>query len=75
MRSGYVKRLVFDMIKVSDAKVVDLKKYEVLIFGGGIYASGIPVTSFLKKRISKLWLIRKIIVFCDGASPYEEKCI
>ncbi len=41
----------FDMIKVSDAKVVDLKKYEVLIFGGGIYASGIPVTSFLKKNI------------------------
>ncbi len=61
----------FDMIKVSDAKVVDLKKYEVLIFGGGIYASGIPVTSFLKKNIKAL-ADKKIIVFCDGASPYEE---
>ena len=61
----------FDMIKVSDAKVVDLKKYEVLILAGGIYASGIPVTSFLKKNIKAL-ADKKIIVFCDGASPYEE---
>ena len=61
----------FDIIEVSDAKVSTLQEYDVLIFGGGIYASGLPVTGFLKKNIKAL-SDKKIIVFCDGASPYEE---
>lgn len=61
----------FDMIEVSVAQVDDLKKFDVIVFGGGIYASGVPVTGFLKKNIKAL-ADKKIIVFCDGASPYEE---
>ena len=44
---------------------------DVIIIGGGIYASGIAGLSFLKKNIGKL-KEKKIIVFCCGASPYEE---
>ncbi len=62
----------FEMIDVSFAKVTDLQKYDVIIFGGGIYASGLPVTQFIKKNIKAL-ADKKIIVFCNGASPYEEK--
>ena len=62
----------FDCIETDKAKVQQLLKYDVIIFGGGIYASGIAGLSFLKKNISQL-KEKKIIVFCDGASPYEEK--
>lgn len=61
----------FDMCEVSEAKIENLVEYEVIVFGGGIYASGVPVTGFIKKNIKKL-VGQKIIVFCDGASPYEE---
>lgn len=37
----------------------------------GIYASGIAGLSFLRKNIDVL-KEKKIIVFCNGASPYEE---
>ena len=46
--------------------------YDVIILGGGIYASGIAGLSFLKKNIGKL-KNKKTIVFCCGASPYEQK--
>ncbi|MDO4466677.1 MAG: flavodoxin domain-containing protein [Bacillota bacterium] len=62
----------YDLLELSNITVKDLLKYEILIFGGGIYASGVPVTNFLKKNYSSLSQ-KKIIVFCDGASPYEEK--
>ncbi|MFR3811453.1 MAG: flavodoxin domain-containing protein [Ruminococcus callidus] len=45
--------------------------HDTIILGGGLYASGIAGLSFLKKNISKL-TGKKIIVFCCGASPYEE---
>ena len=40
--------------------------------GGGVYASGIAGLSFLKKHIQTLQG-KKIIVFFDGASPYDEE--
>ena len=46
--------------------------YDVIILGDGIYASGIAGLSFLKKNIGKL-KNKKTIVFCCGASPYEQK--
>ncbi len=67
-----VEAIGFDCIETDKAKVQQLSKYDVIILGGGIYASGIAGLSFLKKNISKL-CGKKIIVFCDGASPYEEK--
>ncbi len=62
----------FDCIETKKAKITDVMEYDTIILGGGIYASGISGLSFLKKNISKLQ-DKKIIIFCDGASPYEEE--
>lgn len=61
----------FDLIETKKGKINDVKQYDTIILCGGIYASGIAGLSFLKKHISQL-NGKKIIVFCDGASPYEE---
>ena len=62
----------FDCVETKKAKINEVKQYGTIILGGGIYASGIAGLSFLKKNIGQLQG-RKVIVFCDGASPYEEK--
>ena len=62
----------FDCIETKNAKIKDVVQYDTIILGGGIYASGISGLSFLKKNIDKLQN-KKIIIFCDGASPYVEK--
>lgn len=62
----------FDCIDVKNAKVEELKEYDTIIFGGGIHASGIAGLSFLKKNIDKL-SDKKVVVFCVGASPYDEE--
>lgn len=54
------------------ARLSDVREYDTIILGGGIYASGIAGLSFLKKNIKDLHG-KKIFVFCVGASPYEEK--
>lgn len=61
----------FPCIEVKKANIQEIKTYDVIILGGGIYASGIAGLSFLKKNINVL-NGKKIIVFCCGASPYEE---
>ena len=61
----------FDCIETKNAKVKDVMQYDTIILGGGIYASGIAGLSFLKKNIGQLGG-KKIIIFCNGASPYEE---
>lgn len=62
----------FEVRELSKVKINDLFDYELIIIGGGIYASGVAGLDFLKKNIDSL-SNKKIIVFCDGASPYEEK--
>lgn len=60
----------FDCIETKKAKIEDVKQYRTIILGGGIYASGIAGLSFLKKHIKELQG-KRIVVFCDGASPYD----
>ena len=62
----------FDCVETKRAKIEDVKQYDTILLGGGIYASGIAGLSFLKKNIEHL-REKKVIVFCDGASPYEER--
>lgn len=62
----------FDIIETNKVKINEIQKYDIIILGGGIYASGIAGLSFLRKNIDVLKK-KKIIVFCDGASPYEEE--
>lgn len=62
----------FQLIETKKAVVRDIAKYDVIVLGGGLYASGIAGLSFLKKNIIAL-NEKRIIVFCCGASPYEKE--
>ncbi|MBQ2799114.1 MAG: flavodoxin [Ruminiclostridium sp.] len=64
----------FDLVETKKAKASDLGGYDIIILGGGVYASGILGFSFLKKNV-KLFSDKKIAVFAVGASPYDEKAI
>ena len=61
----------FDRVETKEAKIDAVKQYDTLVLGGGVYASAIAGLAFLKKNIGQL-RGKKIIVFCDGASPYDE---
>lgn len=61
----------FDCTETKGADIRKVTEYDIIILGGGIYASGIAGISFLKKNISLLQ-DKQVIVFCVGASPYEE---
>lgn len=69
-----VEETGYDCIETKDAKVVNLQNYDVIILGGGVYASGIAGLQFIKKNIGRLGN-KKIVVFAVGASPYDEKAI
>jgi len=60
----------FDMVDADKAKIDEVAKYDIIIFGGGIYAGGIAGIAFLKKNIVRLQG-KKIVAFCCGASPYD----
>lgn len=62
----------FDCVETKKADFKTVLQYDIIVLGGGIYASGIAGISFLKKNIARL-TDKKIIVFCVGASSYEEK--
>jgi menaquinone-dependent protoporphyrinogen IX oxidase len=66
------EELACDLLETKKASIEIVDKYDVIILGGGLYASGIAGLSFLKKYYNKL-KDRKIIVFAVGASPYDEK--
>jgi len=64
----------FPCVETRKAKIGEVKEYDTIILGGGIYASGIAGLPFLKKHIDEL-KEKKIIIFCVGASPYEEEAV
>lgn len=63
-----------DLLETKQAMILTLEKYDLIIFGGGIYASGIAGISYLKKHYDRL-KEKKILIFAVGASPYNEKAI
>ena len=69
-----VEETGYDCVETKKAKVAHLQNYDVIILGGGVYASGIAGLQFLKKNIGQL-SHKKIAVFAVGASPYDEKAI
>lgn len=68
------EELSCDLVETKKAIIVQIEKYDVVILGGGIYATGIAGISFLKKHYERL-KNKKIIVFAVGASPYDEKAM
>lgn len=64
----------FDCLETKSADLDQLCEYDTIILGGGVYASGILGLSFLKKNIDNL-ADKKILVFCVGASPFDENAI
>lgn len=69
------QELSCDLVETKKASVEQIeKKYDVVILGGGIYATGIAGLSFLKKHYKRL-KNKRIIVFAVGASPYDEKAM
>lgn len=46
-----VEELGYDYVETKDAKVANLLNYDVIILGGGVYASGIAGLQFLKKNM------------------------
>ncbi len=61
----------FRCVNIKEANINEVADNDVIIIGGGIYASGFAFTSYLKKNIGKL-KGKKIIAYACGASPYEE---
>lgn len=67
-------KLDCDLVETRSAKIDDIAKYDTVILGGGIYASGIAGLSFFRKNLERL-KGRRLIVFAVGASPYDEKAM
>ncbi len=62
------------LLETKKAVFEEIKEYDTIILGGGIYASGIAGVSFLKKHYPKL-KDKKVLVFAVGASPYDENAM
>ena len=64
----------FPCVSTKEADIDEASKCDTIILGGGVYASGIACTSYLKKNIGKL-KGKKILVFTCGASPYDKTAV
>lgn len=60
-----------DAYESKQFKSIDLKKYDGIIFAGGIYASTIAGIKVLSKNYQLLHQ-KKIAVLCVGSAPLEE---
>ncbi len=64
----------YDCLETKKANLSSVQNYDIIILGGGVYASGIAGLLFLKKNAGNL-TGKKTAVFAVGASPYDEKAI
>ncbi|MCK5760640.1 MAG: flavodoxin [Candidatus Delongbacteria bacterium] len=74
-KSGFVKKyaewiseeLITDLKEYSQVSTNDLSKYRTIIYGGGIYISGINGVKFITNNLDE-FEDKNIIVFASGAS-------
>lgn len=74
-KSGYTEtyakwiaeELKCDLKQASDVAINELQKYDVIIYGGGLYAVGINGVSLINTNYSSL-VNKKIIVWATGAN-------
>lgn len=65
------KKLNCDLKIAKNVKLEDLKKYDLIIYGGGLYAGGINGINLIKKNYEFL-KDKKLIVFATGLSIGRE---
>ncbi|NLY75890.1 MAG: flavodoxin [Firmicutes bacterium] len=78
-KTGFTKKyaqwiaedLLADIFEVSKVDSSILKKYDTIIYGGSLYATGIIGVKFIIKNIDKL-VGKRVIIFACGASPASE---
>ena len=64
-----------DLFDAHKVKYKDIKDYDIIVYGGGIYSGGIKGIEFLKKSWNKGLCEKKIIVFAIGITvDHEENC-
>ena len=63
-----------DLFEASDITSEKLLKYDIIIFGGGLYASGISGISLITKNFKSI-SDKNIIVFTVGLAATEDKSI
>lgn len=81
-KAGFVKKyaewiaeeLSADLFEASKISIDMLKPYEVVIYGGGLYAVGINGIKFITENFAKL-KDKKIVVFATGASTSRKEAI
>lgn len=68
------EKLKCDLFEISEIEGNKLKKYSTIIFGGGIYASGINGIKFINKNY-EIIKDKNIIIFTVGLSSTDDKSI
>ena len=61
-----------DVYDLGGGREPDPEEYDWIVFAGGIYASGISGLRALQKKYKNV-NHKKMILFCVGASPFDEK--
>ena len=64
------QELSCEAVNVKDIKAQDLSKYDVIIYGGGLYAEVINGVSFITKNLDAL-SDKKIAIYSTGITPLE----
>lgn len=59
-----------DCVDVKKVKVEDLRDYDAIIYGGGLYAEMIAGITFITKNFDRL-SDKKIVVFSTGITPLD----
>lgn len=79
-KSGFTKEyadwiteeLKCDQFEASNIKLSDLSGYDVIIYGGGIYAAGINGVKLITKNYEAL-KTKQLIVFAVGSTPVRDE--
>lgn len=61
-----------DLFEQSEVEAKDLMKYDTIIYGGGLYASGIAGISFITTNYEEI-KNKNIIIFTVGLAPTEDR--
>ena len=81
-KTGFTKKyaewiseeLSADIFHASKVTANMLTAYEIVIYGGGLYAVGISGVKLITKNLDKL-KDKKVVVFATGATPFREDAV